>query len=98
MNQIVDNDNLIGCVTTRQIKDIPRAEWPQRTVREVTQPLTPDNSIGVNTDAIQALAKMNRSRITRLMVLENKRLVGLITIKDLLQYLSVKMELDGEGS
>ena len=38
---------------------------------------------------------MNRSGNSRLMVVEGERLVGIIALKDMLKFLSAKLELGG---
>ena len=58
---------------------------------------TLDNTIGPDADAIKALSAMNRTGSSRLMVVEGqKKLVGIIALKDLLKFLSVKVELEEE--
>jgi signal-transduction protein with cAMP-binding, CBS, and nucleotidyltransferase domain len=37
---------------------------------------------------------MNQTGVSRLMVVENGRLVGLVTLKDLLNFFSLKVELE----
>jgi CBS domain-containing protein len=37
---------------------------------------------------------MNQSGVTRLLVVENGRLVGIVTLKDLLDFFSLKVELE----
>ena len=39
---------------------------------------------------------MNRNRVSRLMVVENSNLVGILSLKDLLDFLSLKIELEEE--
>ncbi len=90
---VLDGDRLLGCVTTRQVREIPREDWDQRTVRDVLLPVSSANSIPPTMDAVQALATMNQSGFTRLLVVENGRLVGLLTLKDLLNFFSLKVEL-----
>ena len=93
MYPVVDDGRLVGCVTIQKIKDIPRSEWAIRTVGEVSGGCSADNSIAPNTDAMEALAQMNRGRLSRLMVVEGDKLVGIITLKDMLKFLSIKLEL-----
>jgi hypothetical protein len=38
---------------------------------------------------------MSRTRNSRLMVVDESRLVGMIALKDLLSFLSLKIELEG---
>ncbi len=97
MFPVVQKGKLVGCVTTRDVKEIPREEWNIRTVRDISKSCSLDNAIHPDTDATQALSVMNRTGNSRLMVVENDRLVGVITLKDLLQFFSLKMELEGEN-
>lgn len=94
MFPVIDSGNLIGCVTTSAVKDVPKEEWSEKTVGEITINCSPANTIGPDEDAIRALSKMNQSGISRLMVEEDGRLVGIITLKDLLQFMALKVELD----
>ncbi|UCG51526.1 MAG: site-2 protease family protein [Candidatus Latescibacterota bacterium] len=94
MFPVVDGERLIGCVRTREIKDLSRETWMQKTVRDLTIECSDENSIHPDTDAIAALSKMNQSGTSRLMVVENGRLVGVITLKDLLRFLSLRVELE----
>ena len=95
MFPVVESEKMIGCITTRQVKDIPREEWGKKTVGEVVTACSPENTIGVDEDAVKALSKMNQEGISRLLVTENNRLAGVIVLKDLLEFLSLKVELEG---
>ena len=93
MYPVMEGNNLVGLVSTRQVREVPREVWDQRTVRDVLLPVSPANSIPPTMDAVQALAKMNQSGFTRLLVVENGRLMGLLTLKDLLDFFALKVEL-----
>jgi Zn-dependent protease len=96
---VVDDDRLIGCVTTHQIKEMPQEEWSRQTVGSIAKPCSPENTVGPETDALEALGLMSRSGASRLMVVENERLVGIIALKDLLGFLALKVELeDGKAN
>jgi len=45
----------------------------------------------------EALAAMSRSGASRLMVADGDRLLGILTLKDLLRFFSLKMELEQAG-
>jgi len=92
---VVDNDRLVGCVTTEQIKGLPQSEWPRQSVGTIAVPCSPANTISPDTDATTAMAMMSRSGASRLLVVEEGRLVGTITLEDLLEFLSLKVELEG---
>jgi len=91
---VVNSNKLRGCITTKQVKEIPRDQWGKKTVGEVVDPCSAENTIGPEADAVKALSAMRRNNTSRLMVVENDRLVGIIALKDMLEFLSLKVELD----
>lgn len=95
MYPVVQEERLVGCVTTRDVKAIPREQWDQHTVKELSTACSSENTISPDADATEALALMSRSGNSRLMVVEGERLVGIIALKDLLEFLSLKMDLEG---
>jgi CBS-domain-containing membrane protein len=99
MFPVVDESGqLIGCVTTRQVSDVPREQWSATTVGEIAQACGEDNSIGADDDAVHALGRMSSTGSSRLMVVEGDReLVGILSLKDLMDFLSLKLELESES-
>ncbi len=93
---VVDNGQLVGCITINRIKEVPREEWEQRTVGELARGCDTENTVSPETDAIGALSKMHRSGASRLLVVDHGRLAGILSLKDLLQFLAMKVELEGE--
>jgi Zn-dependent protease len=91
---VTENGKLEGCISTRAVKNVPREEWPRKTVGDLSSACSPENTIGPDEDATRALAAMNRSRESRLMVVEGDRLVGVLALKDLLDFLSLKVDLE----
>ncbi|MFN2442182.1 MAG: site-2 protease family protein, partial [Thermoanaerobaculia bacterium] len=91
---VMDGDRLIGCVSAHAISLIPRNEWDRQTVGSVTEPLTRENSIEIDTDALEALVRMTRRGRSRLIVIEGEDLRGVVTIKDLMSFLAMKIELE----
>ncbi len=94
MFPVVDADKLLGCVSTRQVQETSREEWDRKTVRELATQCSTENTIGPEADAMEALSKMNRTGSSRLIVVEGDHAVGVITLKDMLKFLSLKVELD----
>ncbi len=97
MFPVVDGDRLLGCVTTRTIKRLPQSEWDRQSVGSIVEPCSPENTIPPDADAMHALARMSKSGRSRLMVVSGERLVGILALKDLLKFLSLKVELEGEA-
>ncbi|HYL22745.1 MAG TPA: site-2 protease family protein [Gemmatimonadales bacterium] len=92
---VVDDGRLLGCVTTRDLKRVPREQWRERTVGAVAEACGPDNTIRPDADALQAIAVMRRTGESRLMVVDDGRLLGVVTLKDLLEFFALKLEVEG---
>jgi len=91
---VTEDSQLIGCVTTRVIKEVPRERWGVKTIGAIATPSSSDNTIEADTDAAKALSLMQRSANSRLLVTDDGRLVGIIALKDLLKLLALKMDLE----
>ena len=96
MFPVVDGGTLVGRVTTQQLNQVPQAQWRQHEVAEVTEPASEENTISVDEDAMNALTKMSRGEDHRLMVVDGNKLVGVISLKDMLKFLSLKLELGND--
>jgi Zn-dependent protease/CBS domain-containing protein len=91
---VVKGRELAGCITARKLKDVPRGDWPHRLVGDVAESCEKATVVGPDMDATAALEIMNRTGNSRLMVVENGRLVGIVTLKDLMKVLALRMEME----
>jgi len=96
MFPVVTNARLLGCVSTAQVREIPRQDWKERKVEDILEQCSSANRISADTDAMEALSIMSRTGQTRLMVTEGEHLIGIITLKDMLRFFSLKLDLEGE--
>ncbi len=94
---VFDGPSLVGCVSTRGINAIPKNEWDSHTVSEIIEPCNEENSIAPDEDAMVALSRMNRTARARLLVVEGGELLGIISLKDLMEFLSLKLDLDDKA-
>jgi Zn-dependent protease len=92
-----DSGRLLGCVTARRVRELPRDEWDRQTVGSLAERCTPENTVRADTDAMEALSRMSRTGASRLMVVDEDRLLGILSLKDLLRFFSLKMELEEAG-
>jgi Zn-dependent protease len=95
MFPVVEDSKLVGCITIKHVKEVPKSEWEKRSVGEVSTSCSSKNTISSDEDAIKALSIMNQTGESRLMVVNENQLLGLITLKDLLKFLSLKLDLEG---
>ncbi len=92
---VVSGQSLVGCISTRQVKTVPREEWQRRTVGDLMSPCTEENTVDPGMDAIEAMSLMRRTGASRLIVAVGDRLVGIVALKDMLELFSLKMDLEG---
>jgi len=94
MYPVTEDGKLKGYVTTKQVQEIPRDEWDRHTVDEIYTPYSPENTISPDADAVEALSRMKSLGTSRLLVAEGGRLRGIVALKDLMDFLSLKGELE----
>ncbi len=94
MFPVVEGEAPVGCITLDQVKQYSQKEWDRHTVGEITSRNSGDNTISPDSYASEALTRMNDSGNTRLMVVKNDRLVGIVSLRDLLKFLSIKLNLE----
>jgi len=95
MFPVIENSRLLGCITTHEVKTVPQEQWSDRTVGELTSPCSADNTVSPDTDAMQVLLLMTQPNASsRFMVVEDQRLIGIISLTDLKEFLSLKLELE----
>ncbi len=91
---VVEDSRLAGCATVDRVKDVDREEWNSKTVRDIATECNDENTISPHTDAVDALAKIRRTGKSRMMVTQGNQLVGIIALKDMLDFLSLKIDLE----
>jgi len=94
---VMDNGRLLGSISTKQLRGLPPETWPDHTVGEVYQRYSPDNVIEDTADVTEALAKMNNQGVSRMVVVHEGELAGILALKDLMNFLALKIELENPG-
>jgi Zn-dependent protease len=96
MFPVASNGQIEGMVTIAALGRFPREEWSHHTVAEVMLREIGPLSIDPRADALEALIRMQHTGSSRLLVMEGNTLLGIISLKDLLRFLDLKLELEGE--
>jgi CBS domain-containing protein len=91
---VATNGQLQGFVTTQALAQVPRSEWELHTIGEFMRQDLQAFTISPDADALDALSRMQRTGLSRLLVAEGNRLVGIVSLKDLLRFLQLKLELE----
>lgn len=86
---VVEDGVLLGYLDGEVLSKIDREHWHSTQAGDVYVPLNEDNSITAGLPADQVMQRMTQTGHRKLMVVQNGRLLGVITLSDLLGYLAV---------
>lgn len=90
---VVEDGRPVGMLAIAQIRDCPAAERAAKRVAEVMKPINQALEIGPDATLAQALRQMSEAETGRLLVIENGRLIGLITRSAIAHFIMVRNEL-----
>ncbi len=77
------------------LKEVPREKWPYTSVGDVVAEKSSDAlRIGVNESAARAMRLLLAPELSRLAVIEEGRLVGIVTRHDILNFIEIHTELE----
>lgn len=91
---VVDQNRLVGIVSLDSVLMIDRKRWQWLRVSTVMEPVSTENTVAPDMDAAQALELMRKTGKRRLLVTSDKDLVGILSMRDMLDYLSITLKLD----
>ncbi|MGZ5438667.1 MAG: site-2 protease family protein [Candidatus Aminicenantales bacterium] len=94
MYPVVGGGDLVGCVTLDQVKSLAREDWAAHNVGELARGCSAENTIRPDEDVMKALALMQRTGRSRLLVAEGGKLAGIISLKDIMGYIALKLDLE----
>jgi Zn-dependent protease/CBS domain-containing protein len=86
---VVEGGAAVGLVPFRRVAEVPRAEWDSRRVSECMVPLDEVPRFAEEEDALEAFASLTRTTLGRGLVLDGRRLVGLLSVTDLARALEL---------
>jgi Zn-dependent protease/CBS domain-containing protein len=80
---VVENGRAVGLLPFSRLAGIPRADWDHRRVRECMLGLDEVPTLDESEDAVEALTELQGSPVRRALVVDDGRLVGLLSLSDL---------------
>jgi len=80
-------DTIIGLLSGRDIRAVPRARWQTITAAQVMTPLAQLRSVGLDTELKSAVEEMSRVQVPSLPVAANGHILGTISREDVLRFL-----------
>jgi len=90
---VTRGDRLAGMLTVHNVKDVPREAWPTTPAGQAMIPLEKMKTVDANATALDVLRQMDDATVNQVPVLEEGRLVGIITREQLLRVIRTRAEL-----
>ncbi len=92
---VVNEDGeLVGIVRARDPKQVDSDRWPELHVSDVMEEPDPARIIAPNAEAVEALSRLRGEERKRLIVVEGRRPVGIVSLRDLVDFLALKIDLN----
>lgn len=86
---VVDDGRAVGLLPFRSVATVPRPEWDARRVRETMLPRDRVPLFAEDDDLVEALGELGQSELSRGLVVDGDRLVGLLSITDVVRVLEI---------
>ncbi|MFA6431366.1 MAG: site-2 protease family protein [Candidatus Margulisiibacteriota bacterium] len=91
---VMEEDAILGLATLHNVKEVGRDKWPSTTAAENMIPVTADLIISPGKDVAEALSQMANNEIGKLLVVENEKLVGIISQNDIIKLFKIKSKVE----
>jgi CBS domain-containing protein len=88
------NGVVVGLMTIDRLKEVPRDHWEETIVGNVMKPLGELVIVEPDTSASDAMYKMSRSGVGRILVMKNSELRAIVSNRDLSHLIKVKTDLE----
>ncbi|MBY0396595.1 MAG: site-2 protease family protein, partial [Thermoleophilia bacterium] len=87
---VVDDGRAVGLIPFRCVAEVPREDWAVRRVADCMVPTARVAVVAPDDDLTDALALLQESELNRALVLVGDRLVGLLSITDVVRALELR--------
>lgn len=92
---VVEGSRPVGLVSLDQVRNVPRNDWPERTVGDVMTAADADLVVHPDEDMASVLERLAGREGVRLLVLDHGELVGVLTRGDLTRWIERARLLEG---
>lgn len=91
---VLDGQRVVGAAGFAEVRRIPRDAWGATRLSEVMTPLTALATADENEPVEAALERLQKARVSRMLVMRGGGLAGILTLKDLAAHLQFRAQLD----
>jgi len=89
---VVSENSLIGIVTNEDVRRVPAENWDEVKVKDTMKPFEELITVRPEESVSDALIKMAKNDIGRLPVMEDSRIVGIITRSDVTKTIKIRLQ------
>ena len=90
---VCNREDFIGMVSIDLIKSVPKDLWTFKQVRDIMISIDEVTCVQPDTDTTEILKRMKTEKIAFMPVVENGRLIGVVTRSDIVKFFRIKSEL-----
>lgn len=94
---VVENGTVLGYVDLQLVRKIDRENWTTTTVEDVLECVDPANTVPSRLPGVDLMARMMKTGRRKFVVVDNGRLMGVITLSDVMAYLGVFRDVAAPG-
>jgi Zn-dependent protease/CBS domain-containing protein len=85
---------MVGLVSARSPREVDQERWAEARIEDVMGPADERNMLSPDTDAVDALSALRQRDERRAVIVDEGRPVGIVSLRDLLQFLALKIDLE----
>ena len=93
---VQSGDDLLGLVTLEDIRHVPRDQWPMTPIEKAMTSVNRLHAVSPDEDLRQVLQLMARQDINQVPVVDDGKLLGMISRSDILRLIQTRRELQHE--
>src|SRR3990167_9357550 len=86
---VMDDGKFLGIITLKEIKDVPRRDWDRVKVSDILVPHNKKWEVSPDSDVMGSLELMIKEDKGSIIVMENDKVIGLITRNGIARYLQI---------
>jgi CBS domain-containing protein len=90
---VVSGSQIMGMMTLRDVKAVPRDQWGTQTVKEAMTPFEKLKSVGPDEELSAILQILAADNINQVPVVQDNKIVGMVSRENLLNFINVRSGL-----
>lgn len=90
---VSNGGHLAGMISIKQVKDLPKDSWHEKKVGDIMVKASGIPVLSPDDGALSALNLLMRNELGRIPIVDNGKLVGIITRRDIMTFLMIKSDL-----